>query len=174
MARTPILPGALACAFSLPAAAVPFSPDAAGWWQLQDPTTYEQLCTASAPCDVPPGRYTLIDFGASPARRTTVTVGGGSSGGGASGADILAAVRSAITVRTRFCEIDGFTPGETITDCEIRCPSADQVPIDLTCLVSGNVRAEIPIATVLRPDAPGGYCYVDGETEQIVATLVCL
>ena len=73
---TQSLPTAIAAPCSLPATA--------GWSQLQRADTYETVWTSSdGACDVEPGRYTLIDFGVSPASRTPVTVRGGAGPAGA-------------------------------------------------------------------------------------------
>ena len=56
--------------------AVPYDPNL-GYFQLQDPVTYETVCeTGLGACDVPAGDYVLIDFTVSPPSRTPVTVGG--------------------------------------------------------------------------------------------------
>ena len=76
--RTPIIALAVLAASSA-ANAVEYSPpDGTGWWQLQSTDgTYTEVCAeGTGPCDVEPGTYTLIDFGTSPATRTSVRVRG--------------------------------------------------------------------------------------------------
>ena len=67
------------------AGAAPYTFSGPAYQQLQRLDTYETVCQTGdpQPCDVPAGRYTLLNFGTNPATRTIVTVG--ESGGGGTG-----------------------------------------------------------------------------------------
>ena len=169
---------ALAALAAAPAAhAVPFAPDdPAGWWQLQDPLTYEQLCSASdAACDVAPGTYTLIDFGESPARRTSVTVVAPPTGPDAPPTGSPAGPRFVQGIRTCEASVDG---AEQVT-CTLACPAGELVAA--SCYRTDVVgRAAFPAWTRTIDgevrcgawtDELGGFAR--GETLYFVATMTC-
>lgn len=167
-ARATLVAGAL---FPLAVAAVPFVPDTAGWYQVQDPTTYVELCTASAPCDLPAGTLVMvIDFGTSPATRSTTTVPGGPAEGDADAAPRYTVVSKSVGLK------NSLAGGGAIVS--LSCPTGT-VATSGTCL-----RYEGPsIEPTLRSGSWNGagdrnsYCLfddVDGELREARMSSVCV
>ena len=103
--------------------AVPYELPTDGYYQLQDATTYRTLCeTGRGACDVPPGRYVLIDFRFRPARRTNVTVAGDGAGGLASSSFRFVTRTCAFGAAGEVLDGGGFRDG--IASCSVSCPAA--------------------------------------------------
>ena len=88
-----------------------------GWYQLQDPSTYETVCQTGdpQPCDVAPGVYALINFNIPPGEdghRDRVRIQDRPSGGA-----VLA-----FETRLNVC-LDA-------TACEVTCPVQTPDPVD--------------------------------------------
>ena len=131
--------------------AVPYDPNL-GYFQLQDPVTYETVCeTGFGPCDVPPGDYVLIDFTVSPPSRAPVTVGDAGSGTPLTASSFVRVDESCDFERNGLTSTNG--PGTRFAEgasCLATCPaSAPRVYGVLRCEAgAGQVRDQTELLEV--------------------------
>ncbi len=139
--------------------AVPYElPMDSGWYQLQDSSTYETLCSTGSglPCDVPPGDYVLINHNVAvgqPDHRQIVSIGNQDNG-------------PTIVYETKTCLADTYRDYNTqillpsgLVGCSVQCTTGMLTGGSCTATYTGDADAdEYSLNTRTRMTEKGFVC----------------